>query len=194
MRSSVITIRAASSAMSAAALLFFVAGCGVLSTETYKETNIYDLGIPKNINKPRIPVSIGRFRMLGPYKSRMVLRHSGNRLDFNDYKKWSQSPGLMLSRYLKLALETPAGAGGKHTVSGTILVFEADESTKTISLMVVYDIKKRGGRGLVDSGRASFSTKVDKVTSESISNAMSANAAKFADLILKELAKASTRK
>ena len=189
----------ASAALASIAVLASETGCGVLSTEPYKETTVYDLGVPENVNKSSIPVSIGRFRMDGPYKSRMVLRSSGNKLKFNDYKKWARSPELMLSRYLKLALntysDTPGNSFRHYAVDGTIFVFEADEASRSVRLVVAYSIKKTGRRDHpVASGRASFTTKIDQISSDSISNAMSANAARFAELIVKELAKNSHRK
>ena len=181
-----------------AATVLLSVGCGVLSTEPYKKTTVYDLGIPKSTNKSGVPVTVSRFRTEGPYKSKMILRRLENNLHFNDYKKWAQSPELMLTRYLKLALG--AAPSGKlrtlsgFSVSGTILVFEADEPSQTVSLVVDYAIKRSGAIKSLDSGRASFSTKLTTVTSDTIASAMSENAAKFADLILKEINKISAVK
>lgn len=182
----------------ATATVFLNSGCGVLSTEPYKQTSVYDLGIPKSINKATVPVTVGRFGAEGPYKSKMILRSLGNNLHFNDYAKWAQSPELMLKRYLKLAFGTASSAGsrtrGEFVVSGTILVFEADEPSRTVSLVVDYAIKRSGSFKQLDSGRASFSTRLTTVTSDSISVAMSENAAEFADLIMKEINKMSAIK
>ncbi|MCK5843317.1 MAG: membrane integrity-associated transporter subunit PqiC [Victivallales bacterium] len=185
--------------VAASLALAFATGCGVLSTEPYQEAFVYDLGVPSTINKSKIPLKIGRFKTEGPYKSRMVLRRPGNRLDFNDYKKWACSPELMLSRYLALALETPSVPLGKKqapsfNVSGSILVFETEQSGKTVTLIADYDIRDSSTRTLVKSGRASFRSKIESISSDSISKAMSANAAKLADLILSETAKAEAGK
>jgi hypothetical protein len=176
-----------------AATVVFSVGCGVLSTEPYQRTTVYDLGVPKSINKSGILVSVGRLRTEGPYKFKMILRRSGNNLYFNDYTRWAQSPELMLRRYLKLSL----GAAPNDTsrdrngffVTGTILVFEADESLRTVSLVVDYVIKRTESGKLLDAGRASFSTELTTVSSDSIAVAMSENTAKFADLIMKEINK-----
>ena len=177
------------------ATVFLSAGCGVLITEPYTKTTVYDLGIPKLNNTTGIPIKINRFRMEGPYKSKMILRSRNNDLRVNDYKKWAQSPELMLTRYLKLALGSDSSGESRtsdtFSVSGTILVFEADEPSQMVSLVVDYAIKRSGVVRSLNFGRASFSTKITSVTSDSIASAMSKNAADFADLILKETTKQS---
>jgi hypothetical protein len=176
-----------------AATVLLSVGCGVLSTEPYQSTIVYDLGIPKSINKSAVPLIVRRLRTEGPYKSKMILRRPGNNLHFNNYTKWAQSPELMLTRYLKLALGAASNGTSRDrngfSVTGTILVFEADEPSRTVSLVVDYAIKRTGSLKSLDAGRASFSTKLTAVTSNSISSAMSENAAKFADLIMKEINK-----
>ena len=175
----------------ALALLAVVAlsgGCGVLSKESYTRTEVYDLGIPNPMNNTGIRFSVGRIKMDGPYKTKMVLRREGNRLSVNEYARWASSPETMLSRYLKMALAPVAkkrsGIKGQLTIEGTILVFEVDEPTRSVLLQIDYRLAKNEKPSDDSTIKARFSTKVAKITSASVAKAMSENAAKLAKRVM----------
>ena len=163
-------------------------GCGVLSKEPYKRTAVYDLGVPKPINNTGINFSVGRMKIDGPYKTKMVLRRPGNRLTFNEYARWASSPETMLSRYLKMALapvaEKRVGIKERLTLEGVILVFEVDEATRSVTLQIDCRLVKNGKTSDASAIRARFSTKVAEISSESVAEAMSENAAELAKRIL----------
>ena len=71
-----------------------LSGC-LLPEREYQETHYYDLHadtVAEAMPKVGDLLVIGRFRVIGPYRTRMVRRHTTNRLSLDEFHRWVQPP------------------------------------------------------------------------------------------------------
>lgn len=159
-------------------------GC-IFTTEPFKPIAFYDLGHPECINNENLPVRIGDFGMRGPYKFNMVYRKSATELSRDDYSKWAQSPELLLSSYLGYALgDSPQKDA--WTISGTVLVFEADVRQGRAVLAVSISLSK-GADARSKKFTRSYSAPLAGMAAKDFADAMSAAAGELANDLLKEM-------
>lgn len=114
--------------------LFMVSCIGI---RKYTPLHYYDLG---QAEFHETKLSIGSIHQDGPYKSRIISRTSESELAINEYNRWSQSPDLMLSHYLKKSFQP----GGVYLLDGEIISFENNYIEKKATLSFYYEVSKNG--------------------------------------------------
>ena len=109
--------------LSAAVLLLTVCGC--IWGGQSRETRFFDLRTNQKKNAC-LPCEINfmLFRNLSGSDRRFLLRHSGNRLQSDEFNRWLLDPELILERFLREEVQ----GKGKTTVRvrGVITAFEID--------------------------------------------------------------------
>lgn len=176
--------------LSFAVLLCFsgilLVSCSLFPANEYIEPAVYDIGIPEETEQA-LPydVEIQPFLSEGASRYKMMYRLDDNRLHTDDYNRWTQPPGPLLTRYLRMAF---AGRDVKakpirFRVSGTILVFEADLKQKLVRMFVSCRIageKSASGEKSVSAEESMmFSEPLKDTDPASVADAMSAVAGQF---------------
>ncbi len=110
--------------------LVFCAACSIFPEPQQTETFYYDLTVPDRIALPK-PVEILPFASITGERFRMACREKGNIIRANEFHKWVQTPGTLMTKYLRLAFRNEPGDSGNPTtdfiqISGTVLLFEMD--------------------------------------------------------------------
>ena len=108
--------------------LVFCTACSIFPEPEQAETFYYDLTVPDRIAMPN-PVEIIPFTSFTGERFRMSCREKDNIIRSNDFHKWVQTPGSLLTKYLRLAFRNEPGNIGKPVtdpllISGTVLLFE----------------------------------------------------------------------
>ena len=106
-----------------------------LGPREYTATAYYDLGYA---DQQEVKLNIGSILQEGPYRSRMIFRISKSEVQQTEYQRWTQSPDLMLTHYLK----TGFSPGGEFSLEGEIIAFENDLSRKKAVFIFHYDLSK----------------------------------------------------
>lgn len=128
--------------LSSAALLI-ISACNLLPSSEYKEPHLYDIGIPlETKSSSQYEVSIQPFSSDAAVRYKMIYRMADNRLDVDEYNRWTQPPGQMITKYLRLAFadDSMKNAPVRLIVSGTVLAFEADFAHKVARFCISYKI------------------------------------------------------
>ena len=142
-----------------------------IGSRQYTANSYYDLGLAQ---QQKIKLTIGSILQEGPYRSRMIFRQSGSEIKVNEYQRWTQSPDLMLSHYLK----TGFLPGGEFLLEGEIVAFENDLSRGKAVFIFNYEIfqKKRkvyseSFRKEMDTGATAqeFAATMSSITAELLS-------------------------
>lgn len=126
-------------ALSAAVCL---AGCSILPEPRQGRIEYFDLKPPAQLKSP--PVEVEQFVTFSGERSRMVRRKRDIFVESSDFYKWAQSPGALLTRYLRLAfrtsLQSPASVREKCViVRGEVLTFEMNGENAVLG--VRYQLK-----------------------------------------------------
>lgn len=121
-----------------AAVLGCSAACSLLPQAPYHESYVFDLGIPPKADMP-FNVDIQQFSSECATKFKMLYRLENNQIQIDEYNRWTQTPGPMLTKYLRLAFRGTDNSKNFY-VSGNIMAFEADVPTKVARLAVRYTI------------------------------------------------------
>jgi len=173
--------------------ILFLPGCMFMS-EPYREVSYYDLSIPAPAAPEPVRVSIVPIRDESATKYRMLFRKNDNSLIVDDYAKWAQPPGLMLTRYLESYFsksDTNEGPAPENTVSlsvtGAVFAFEANLESKQVLLGVKYDIRRNEDGRIIVSGSRTFTENVDDFSGVKLASAMSNCASRFTDALRKEI-------
>ena len=152
--------------------------CNFLPSEPYREVHSYDLGVPASAG---LPLSVQPFGTDSACKFKLLYRVGGNEMLIDEYNKWTQPPGQMLTKYLRLAFRSESGEAGKLPpqldceLSGSILAFEADLDAKKVNLGVHYTLSsmkldsKPGDRTTIFS--QPFSTNEPEAIAEAMTKA-----------------------
>lgn len=171
----------------------FLSGC-MLMSEPYKDVRYYDLSVPAPASPEAVRVSILPVRDEAATKYRMLFRKNNNTLVVDDYAKWTQPPGLMITRYLESFFsrsDSNSGSASEESldlsISGAIFAFEADLESKEVTLGVKYEIRRADGNKLLLSGARTFKEKVDDFSGEKLASAMSVCASRYAEFLKKEI-------
>ena len=162
-------------------------GCSLLSENAQSPIEYYDLQVPNKLSS--VPIDVEPFGSFSGERLRMAQRRDGTRIYGSDFHKWSQAPGSLLTRYLRLAYRNePADdalkAGAPVTLRGEVLVFEADQGSA-----------KLGVRYTLRRGHASctktvlIQEKIEGKGPQAFADAMSRAADRFARLAAAEAAK-----
>lgn len=172
---------------------FVLSGCMFMS-EPYRDVIYYDLSVPAPAPAESVRVSVLPIRDESSTKYKMVFRKNSNALIVDDYAKWTQPPGMMLTRYLENYFsksDTNKEPESENTVSlslaGSIFAFEADLESKEVVLGVKYEVRRSENNKLLESGAMSFREKVDEFSGQKLAAAMSLCAFRYAAFIKKKI-------
>ena len=110
-----------------AVFVFGFCGCSLISEPRQSTIEYYDLKPPEAIRS--VPVEVEQFATFSGERQRMMTRENGITVRGSDFYKWNQSPGAMLTRYLRLAfrnqLQDPAVNRERAVIlGGEVLTFE----------------------------------------------------------------------
>lgn len=166
--------------------LVFCAACSIFPEPKQTETTYYDLTVPDRIALPE-PVEILPFASVTGERFRMACREKDNIVLANDFHKWVQPPGSLLTKYLKLAFRNEPSDPGKPTapslvISGTVLLFEMRDG---YAEMGVYFQIQYGAQGKV-AKTIMIREKLADSTPARFAEAMSKAANRFALILAEE--------
>jgi ABC-type uncharacterized transport system auxiliary subunit len=147
----------------------FLCGCGLLFKEPYNPVNYYDLSYPEakqGIGDMRI--SVANVKADKPYSDKMVFRVSDNRIEIDEFNRWSCNPSDLIGRYFSLALAGSAKDGAKSCLlSAEILRLEANLKKSSVNLTLQVSIQNSSDGAAVLKKTYSKSIPVEKVSGES---------------------------
>ena len=175
-----------------AGALSLLGACSLLPSEPYREVRSYDLGVPPSA-EPAAALSVEPFSADSACKFKMLYRAEGNEMLIDEYNRWTQPPGQMLTKYLRLAFRDLPGASTarpelpKYEVSGSILAFEADLDSKKVNLGVHYILSNRIVSDISVERTMIFSQPMEGVSSSDVANSMSKAASQFVDSLKSDL-------
>ncbi|MGE4564757.1 MAG: ABC-type transport auxiliary lipoprotein family protein [Victivallaceae bacterium] len=159
-------------------------GCGILSSEPYRETAIYDISGGKAKQLPAFAVRIDGFNNLTPANRKMIFRQTDGRLLEAPYTAWAQAPEQMLRRYLSeyFARDYMTSTRAGCDISGSIFQFDFDYQRKKMLLGVNYEINYRTGNNTpqVYTGTFVAEAAAESADGPGAAAALSACAAEFA--------------
>ena len=84
------------------AVLVMAAGCSIFPTPDNTETFYYDLGIPERAATD-FRIEVSPFSSMTNERFRMAARGDNNVIHGLEFHKWAQTPGPLLTKYLRLA-------------------------------------------------------------------------------------------
>lgn len=161
--------------------------CSLLAPPEQSKIVYYDLIPPKKIAS--VPLRIEQFVSFSGERQRMARRDHGTRIDGNDFHKWVQSPGGLITRYLQMAFrnnpsDDPRKLDNPVELRGEVLTFEIDGDEAVLG--VRYHIRR---------GKQSFSKtvlireKMERPDPDCFPPAMSLAANRLAQVIAADAAK-----
>jgi hypothetical protein len=174
-------------------LLIPLCGC-FWGSAPYTPVKHYDLAIPRATLPAGCSVRVNLFAMEAPTKYKMAYTSSVDGFMIDEYNKWAQPPGFMLTRYLQTTFSKNIGSTPENvdtlaffTLDGTIFIFEINLDNNEVILGIRYSLKKQN----VDSYGITRSVitreKFKKISPESFAMAMSSAAGKLAKTIKNDL-------
>lgn len=119
-------------------------GC-VSFFEPYEKTHFYDFGIP-SANSELKDISFVPARKSLPRDVQMAFRTAPNCVVYDQFNRWTTSPGRLLCQYLELATaSTPDDSQlqASHIVETSILCCECDLVAKEARMIVRVAIRSR---------------------------------------------------
>ena len=158
-------------------LITVLINCSCLAPGEYSPVNTYDLGLPEATN---IKLSIGSIDQSGPYNSRMLYRVTPQKLEINEFERWTQSPDLILNSYLKKAFRPARDL----TLEGEIISFENNLVTEQALFIFQFKIIKGGLIIAEDTFRGEAPSSYD---SEDFAEAMSGLANELVQAVIKKI-------
>jgi uncharacterized lipoprotein YmbA len=93
----------------AALALCLSAACSFLPSEPYREVRTFDLGVPEAIGSASA-LQVQPFGADSACKFKMLYRAEGNEMLIDEYNRWAQPPGQMLTKYLGIFPAKPPPA------------------------------------------------------------------------------------
>ena len=175
------------------AALAAAGGCSIFPTTDNTETSYYDLNIPERC-ATGCRIEVAPFSSMTNERFRMASRGEGNIIHGREFHKWVQTPGPLISKYLRLAYRdaadtarsSAAGKEGRYHLGGTVLVFESDRGEAKLGHRYVISWGASGERK--HTGRTVLVTeKISDDTPGAFANAMSRAAAKVSQMILADI-------
>ena len=183
MKKLLVCARAAAAAIGAAA----VCGCSLFSSPEQSDIVYYDLQQPEKISS--VPILVDQFVSFSGERQRMARRKNTTLISGNDFHKWVQPPGGLITRYLQLAFRNEA-ADDLRTVAdpaelrGEVLTFDCAGDAAVLG--VRYHLRR--GKNTF-SKTVLFREKLEHADPESFSRAMS----KAADRLARQIAADAAR-
>ena len=186
----------------AAALLPLLAACSfsVIPQAEFTEPRTFDLVSPAPLGKLPFTIDVDAFSSECASRYKLVFREDANRIEIDQFNRWSMPPGAMLTKYLSARFATHSDnqqRDGKPAfeLDGTVLNCELNKAKKQVDLLVHFFIIEHGDDTFRITGTESYSIPVDGSTAEEFADGMNKAAGKFADHVVsvlkEELAKRS---
>ena len=99
----------------AAALIPLLAACNVnlIPKADVTENGIYDLVSPAPIGELPFTIDVDAFSSECASRFKMVFREKGNRIEVDEFNRWSMPPGAMLTKYLSARFAAQSGNHGR---------------------------------------------------------------------------------
>ena len=175
-----------------AGLVLGVCGCSLFPEPRQSAIEYYDLKPPAAIQS--VPLDVEQFATFSGERQRMMTRENGTTVRGSDFYKWNQSPGAMLTRYLRLAfrnqLKDPAVNREQAVVlGGEVLTFENREKTAVLGVRFHLKYKRQ-----VYSKTVSVAVEMKKLSPSAFAEAMSTAAERFARMAAEEARRISTER
>lgn len=127
----------------AAGLLF--CGCALLSEPVQTETRYFDLKCPEQI--AAVPIDVREFTTMSGERFRMSIRKNETVVHGNEFHKWIQTPGSLVTKYLRLAYRqnTDGKAQTEQPVQlrGEVLLFETHDGYAELGIRYQLRLNER---------------------------------------------------
>ena len=171
--------------LAAGSLCLCVCACSFFAPEEQSGAWYYDLEQPERLPL-QTPVDVAIFSSAANERFRMAIRENKVMFRSSDKNRWSQTPGMLLTRYLRIAFRSgekdlPADSGGKVHLKGEVLSFNTDG--KYAEMAVCYTLQYRE-RSV--SKTVLLREKMKDFSPEGFASAMSRASSRFATIIQKE--------
>ncbi len=168
-------------------------GC-ILSEKPFHPVKYFDLGTPDTMMVKGVDFKIENVCNSSNTRLKMAYRVSDNRIETDDYNKWIQNPGSLLTRYLRVAFESDVPVKRKNKtvtwlLNGGIDVFEIDLPKKEVRLGLNYYIVRESDNKILIRQYRSLTTKLETMEPEAFARAMTVNAKKLAVKIRNDILK-----
>ena len=175
------------------AVLLAAAGCSIFPTPDNTETFYYDLGIPERVSTD-FRIEVSPFSSMTNERFRMAARGDNNVIHGLEFHKWAQTPGPLLTKYLRLAFRDaaeerlPAAVKQEelYHLNGTVLVFESDKGEAKLGLRYSISWGRAGEKNSVIR-TILLTEKMTDGSPGAFADAMSRAAAKVSDMILSDI-------
>ena len=173
------------SILSAALLCVCGCACTLFSPEEPSGTSYFDLEQPERIPLP-VPVEVAPFSSASNERFRMSFRENAVLFRSSDRNRWAQTPGMLLTKYLRLTFrngekDVPADPGRKVHLKGEVLAFNTSGDQAELAVRYTLQYKDR-----VVGKTVLFREKMKQFTPEGFAHAMSRAAFRLAQLVRKE--------
>lgn len=147
----------------------FLSGCGLFFRESYNKINYYDLSYPE-VKQSIGDLGLSIVKPDKPYSDKMVFRVSENRIEMDEFNRWSCNPSDLISKYFTLAFDFENSSKDKSKrclLSMEILRIEANLKTSSVELILKVSIQNSKNGDVVLKKTYSQTIPVEKVTGES---------------------------
>ena len=178
----------------AAALLPLFAACSfsVIPPAEYTETRTFDLVSPAPLGDLPFIIDVDAFSSECASRYHLVFREEANRIEIDQFNRWSMPPGAMLTKYLSARFASHSDnqqRDGKPSfeLDGSVLNCELNKAKKQVDLLVHFFVVEHGNDTFRITGTKSYSIPVDGTTAEAFADGMNKAAGKFADHIVSVL-------
>lgn len=175
----------------AAVLGTLLASCSfsVIPPTEFTETRTFDLATPEPLPDLPFVVDVDAFASECSGRYKMVFREDTNRIDVDEYSRWSMPPGAMLTKYLGARLSTQGGnqeRNGKPAfeLDGSVLHCEMNKVEKRVDLMIHFFITEDNNDSFRITGTENYSIPVDNATPELFAEGMNKAASLFANHVV----------
>ena len=178
----------------AAALLPLLAACNVnvIPPTEFTETRTFDLVSPAPLGDLPFIIDVDAFSSECASRYKLVFREEANRIEIDQFNRWSMPPGAMLTKYLSARFASHSDnqqRDGKPSfeLDGTVLNCELNRTKKQVDLLVHFFVVEHGNDTFRITGTESYSIPVDGTTAEAFADGMNKAAGKFADHVVSVL-------
>ena len=175
----------------AAALIPFLAACSfsLIPQTEFTEPGTFDLASPEPLEALPFIVDVDAFSNECSGRFKMVYRENANRIDVDEYNRWSMPPGAMLTKDLAARFAAQTGNQGRagkpvFELDGSVLTCELNKPKKQVDLMVHFFIVEHGSDTFKITGMKDYAIPVADDSADAFADGMNNAAAQFADHIV----------
>ena len=178
----------------AAALLPLLAACNVnvIPPTEFTETRTFDLISPAPLGDLPFIIDVDAFSSECASRYKLVFREEANRIEIDEFNRWSMPPGAMLTKFLSARFASHSDnqqRDGKPSfeLDGSVLNCELNKAKKQVDLLVHFFVVEHGDNTFRITGTESYSIPVDGTTAEAFADGMNKAAERFADHVVSVL-------